>query len=332
MKKQILGLISTMVLVTTITLAFTGCETDLNKLDQAQVLEMSAGAGFTEMGGVNAEQLCTCLATNYPVEDLSAEETNALLFMREEEKLARDIYLGMYDLWKVRIFQNISKSEQRHMDAIGCLLQKYELSDPVGANGIGVFQNADLQALYNNLLTQGTNSLQDAYTVGATIEDVDIRDLMLHSDDPAVDNQDLLAVFGELTKASRNHMRAFTGRLEALGVTYTPQYITPEYFETIVTTDWEKGGSICGPCPGQGLGNGPGNGGNCPYGNNGNGGGNGPGNGNGGNCPYGNNGNGPGNGNGNGPGNGNGGNCPYGNTGNGGGNGNGGGGNGNGGK
>ncbi len=276
MKRQILNGTIGLAFLASFSLAFAGCETDLNKMDQAQSLEMSAALAASDMGGVNATDLCNCLLANFPAETLSAEETEALLFMREEEKLARDIYLGMYELWKVRIFDNISKAEQRHMDAIGCLIQKYELSDPVGENGIGVFQNADLQVLYDNLLAQGSVSLQAAYTTGATIEDVDIRDLLGMADNPAVDNQDVVAVFGELTKASRNHMRAFTSRLESLGLTYVPQYITPEYYESIVTTDWEKGGSICGPCPGQGLGNGngqgnggQGNGGNCPYGNNG---------------------------------------------------------------
>lgn len=290
-----MGWLGGLAFLTVIPMLFAQCETDLNNLDQAQAAGMPLGLVDATFGGGNVTDLCECLTTKYPVEELSAEEIHALTYMREEEKLARDIYLGMYDLWKVPVFNNISKAEQRHMDAVGCLLQKYQLTDPVSQNGIGVFQDADLQTLYNNLLAQGNTSLQAAYTVGATIEDLDIHDLLAHLDEPAVDNQDVVAVFGELNKGSRNHMRAFSGRLEGLGVTYVPQYITAEFYQTIITTDWERGGSACSPCPGQGPGNGQGNG---P-------GGNGPGHGYGGNCPYLNNGNGPGgNGPGNGPGNG----------------------------
>jgi len=52
------------------------------------------------------------------VTQLSDEETEALLYMREEEKLARDVYLNAYERWKQPIFYNISLAEQNHMDAI----------------------------------------------------------------------------------------------------------------------------------------------------------------------------------------------------------------------
>jgi len=33
------------------------------------------------------------------------EEIDSLVFMREEEKLARDVYIKLYDLWGLQIFQ-----------------------------------------------------------------------------------------------------------------------------------------------------------------------------------------------------------------------------------
>ena len=54
--------------------------------------------------------------------DITEEESEALIFMREEEKLARDIYISFYKTYGLRIFNNISKSEQQHMNAIKVLL------------------------------------------------------------------------------------------------------------------------------------------------------------------------------------------------------------------
>ncbi len=61
---------------------------------------------------------------------LTAAEEEGLLFMREEEKLARDVYLVLFDKWGLRVFENIAESEQRHMDAVLYLLGKYGLDDP----------------------------------------------------------------------------------------------------------------------------------------------------------------------------------------------------------
>jgi len=53
-----------------------------------------------------------------------------LTYIREEEKLARDVYLYLYDMWGSSIFDNISVSEQAHMDAIKTLIDRYGLDDP----------------------------------------------------------------------------------------------------------------------------------------------------------------------------------------------------------
>lgn len=39
---------------------------------------------------------------------LTDAETDGILFMREEEKLARDVYLGLADPWDLRVFENIA--------------------------------------------------------------------------------------------------------------------------------------------------------------------------------------------------------------------------------
>lgn len=177
--------------------------------------------------------------SNYPVEELSQEETDSLIYMREEEKLARDVYLALYDIYGQQIFYNIAQSEQTHTEAIKLLLEKYDLEDPVSVDERGVFENQELQALYNSLVEQGSQSLLDALTVGATIEDLDIKDLQVANEQ--ADNQDISAVYDNLEKGSRNHIRSFTRMIERNGGTYQAQYITQEEYEQIIASDMERG-------------------------------------------------------------------------------------------
>lgn len=189
-------------------------------------------------GNINMANLQTQI-TSLPIDPLSPAELATLSFMREEEKLARDVYITLYNKWGVNIFSNISNSEQIHMDAILMLLNKYSLTDPVGSNAVGVFNNTTLQNLYNQLLVQGNTSILEAYKVGATIEDLDIFDLKnaLFGND----NQDIKLVYDMLTKGSRNHMRSFYKNMLNVDGTYFPQYITQAEFDAIINSPMEKG-------------------------------------------------------------------------------------------
>ncbi|MCK5772857.1 MAG: DUF2202 domain-containing protein, partial [Thermoplasmata archaeon] len=113
--------------------------------------------------------------SNVPVDEpeeegLSDVEIEGLLFMREEEKLARDVYSYLYDLWGQRTFDNIQGAEQKHMDSLLGLIEEYSLEDPVGDNEPGIFEDQALQDLYDDLIESGEASLVDALLVGAAIE------------------------------------------------------------------------------------------------------------------------------------------------------------------
>lgn len=207
------------------------------------VTDESAAATEKTANGIEASKVDSCINT-YPVEMLSAAETAALTTMREEELLAHDVYVLLYSMYNVPVFNNISKSETQHSLAILSLLQKYELDDPAENHVAGVFINPALQALYTSLSAQGSTSLISALTVGATIEDLDIFDLHTHITTD-IDNQDILFVFGNLERGSRNHMRAFNRQLKAKGVTYTPQFISQQYFDEINAHEHEKGNGTC---------------------------------------------------------------------------------------
>jgi len=163
----------------------------------------------------------------------ASSDSEGILYMREEEKLARDVYLALYDIWGIRTFSNIAKTEQRHMDSVATLIEAQGLVDPVTGSKPGEFQNPDLAALYASLVEQGSKSPQEALIVGAIIEDLDIYDLetyLAKTDDP-----DSIAVYTYLVNGSENHMRAFSRQLNRYNIAYEPSYITPERLESILS-------------------------------------------------------------------------------------------------
>ncbi|MCB9419080.1 MAG: DUF2202 domain-containing protein [Ardenticatenaceae bacterium] len=192
---------------------------------------------------------------------LSDSEIADLLFMREEEKLAHDVYIALYSIWGMNLFQNIAASEQTHTDSVLALLNTYGLTDPVGSNPAGVFVNADLQALYDQLVASGSQSLADALRVGAAIEEIDILDL-----DKAIaetGQADIVQVYQSLRAGSENHLRAFVSTLERqTGETYQPQYLSLEAYAAIISGTQSQGNGSAG---------GNGNGGNGRGSSNGNG-------------------------------------------------------------
>ena len=171
--------------------------------------------------------------------ELTAIEKQDLLFLREEEKLARDIYLYAYDKYEHQIFYNISQSEQTHMNRVLYLLNTYGLEDPV-INERGSFSNQTLQQLYIDLTAQVDISLIEALKVGATIEDLDINDISTSKENTS--QSDILQVYSNLECGSRNHMRSFTYQLEMNGINYIPQYISQEDFNAIIESDKERCG------------------------------------------------------------------------------------------
>lgn len=179
-----------------------------------------------------------------PAESLSEVEKTDLIYMREEEKLARDVYQTLYENWGVQIFANIAQSEQTHTETVRDLLEKYNVTDPVTDDSVGVFQNKDLQSLYNSLTSQGTISEVEAFRVGALIEELDIKDLQEAID--RTDNADIKFAYENLIRASRNHLRSFTKQLTAREETYTPQYISAEEYVGITATDTERGSKNSG--------------------------------------------------------------------------------------
>ncbi len=152
--------------------------------------------------------------------------------MREEEKLAHDVYVTLYAQWGAATFNSISTSEASHTAQIASLLAKYGISDPAAGNAVGVFTDPALQALYNQLIAQGSVSLSAALTVGGLIEETDIRDIQTRL--AAVTHSDITQVYTNLMNGSYNHLRGFVSALAGIGVTYTPQILDVATYNSII--------------------------------------------------------------------------------------------------
>jgi len=188
----------------------------MKKLITLVIIGLMAFGVLYAAGGVNVNLL--------PYEEISQQEEESLVFLREEEKLAHDVYIYLYNLWGVKIFSNISDSEQTHTDSVLELLKKYNIEDPVKENEIGVFQNEILQEAYNTLTEKGSLSVIEAFKVGAYIEELDIKDIRdLYE---KVDNADIELVFSNLEKGSVNHINSFLNQLIKYGETYEPQILS----------------------------------------------------------------------------------------------------------
>ncbi len=200
---------------------------------------VQAGRGKAANGRGQAGCDLASLLAELPIQNVGNRENSDLTFMREEEKLARDVYLSLYEQWGLRVFRQIAKAETNHMALALVVVDKYEIEDPVGDNGLGVFTNPNLQALYESLTATGAASLESALLVGAAIEDLDISDLQRSLE--RTNNEDLEMLYQNLMKGSRNHLRAFTRALESHGVTYEPVYLSPEEYQEIIDSPKERG-------------------------------------------------------------------------------------------
>lgn len=179
---------------------------------------------------------------------LSKEEKDGLQYMREEEKLARDVYDSMFVKWELNPFGNIRHSERMHMSRMKDVLDVYNVDDPVASTRDvpGQFQNKDMQKIYNDLVESGTRSLADALKAGALIEELDIADLDTRI--AKTDKENILSAYRFLRMGSENHLRAFVRRLRSQGIEYKPVHLNQEAFDKILE---EENGGCCGQGQGR---------------------------------------------------------------------------------
>jgi hypothetical protein len=212
----------TVVAVTGLAFLFSSCSENQKTEDSALLTEN------TEKSAESVEEIadsCTFTGT------LTEAEKAGLIEMREEEKLARDVYLKFYEIHKSIVFRNIAKSENIHSNAVLYLINGYGLEDPA-LEGEGEFSNPKFTDLYNQLVEQGSESLIEAFKVAAFIEEYDIADLLKFLEEN--ENADVQRVFSNLLRGSEIHMRVYSAALARLKETYTPSVISAELYQDIL--------------------------------------------------------------------------------------------------
>lgn len=177
---------------------------DMNGMTDMNSMSMGMGGGCMGGGGMGGSNGNTAVLTEKQAQDL--------IYLREEEKLARDVYLAMYGLYGSEIFNKISMSEQCHTNRVKSLIDTYKLQDPVADDSIGVFTNPVFRSLFVSLTSKGAISLKDALEVGVAVEEMDINDIEVKML-PFVTEADVKQVLSNLLMGSYRHLSAFNSQL-----------------------------------------------------------------------------------------------------------------------
>lgn len=202
----------------------------------------AVAAGPVVAGPVTAPRPSTPIVAPVVVPATAAEAAD-LAFMREEEKVARDLYVAFREAWENPVFAAIATSEQSHMNAMLRLLRKYALPDPAAGKLLGEFVNEVLAALYAGLLERGLASEAQALLVGGLVEEVDIADLKEAI--ARTTKADIRLAYENLACGSRNHLRAFARSYTFLtGIPYAAQSMSAAEVGAILDDAPERCGRL----------------------------------------------------------------------------------------
>ncbi len=195
-----------------------------------------------EIISVNADGSTSFLTNNLcPVFDttaeLSADEIEFLYAVREDEKLARDVYTQFLTKFNLKTFSNIAKAEATHISAVEKLFYFYSIAYPA-VGPVGEFNDSSRKAYYDNLINRGTTALE-AFKATAYLEEKDIADYTTVLVN--IQNPNIKMVIENLIKGSMNHLKASVRQIEVLGGTYTPSFLTQEKYNEILNSNFTKG-------------------------------------------------------------------------------------------
>lgn len=219
-------------ILTIFLLAFTSCEKNTAEAGYTAPFLLTSSDGIS---AIDEERLVSALGIT---PDLSPEELNLLISMREEEKLARDVYSVLGEKWGHPVFARISAAENTHMKAVNSLLRYYGSPDTLISDP-GIFTDPEVQSFYNELISKGSVSTGEAFMTGALVEEKDIKDLREAIQQTS--NENIIMVLSNLERGSRNHLRAFNRQLKIRSISYDPVYISRDEYETIVNSPVEAG-------------------------------------------------------------------------------------------
>ena len=240
------GRLVTILAIAGLSFVFASCSETLTSVEDST--ELSAVEKSSEVAAL-------CGACDFSG-TLTEAEVAGLMEMREEEKLAREVYLFLYEKFGYRVFSNISKSENAHASAVLYLISGYGLTDPTPVAATE-FSNPLFSDLFKQLTEKGSESLVEALKTGAFIEERDIADLQRLLE--GTQSENIKRVYGNLLSASKIHLRAFANSLKLQGETYSPTIISVEEYAEILGESGFAGNTGTTTTPGTCDGTGPNN-------------------------------------------------------------------------
>ena len=139
---------------------------------------------------------------------LTQQDAASILLLREEEKLARDVYLTLSEKWNVPVFKNIAQAEARHMSVMKMLVDRYGLEDPVKDDTVGTFTSPEFRQVVSG--TCGFRFRLAGRRIQGRREDRGTGYQGFAGFTGNVQSTDVRRVYQNLLRASENHLRAFS--------------------------------------------------------------------------------------------------------------------------
>ena len=169
------------------------------------------------IAGLATAVMTTSLMAAKPVTStitLTEEQLDTLVFIYQEEKVARDTYITLGNIYSNQtVFANIQVSEQEHIDKAEGLCDTYGADKSgIQEQNVGEFVVPVLQELYDTLIAQGSVSELAALNVGEYVELTDIDDLE-HAEIGMP--SDVVNTYENLKAGSLNHLAAFRDAIDA---------------------------------------------------------------------------------------------------------------------
>lgn len=225
-------------LAVAMTLIFGSCQKSDNpqteiEMPQDQMLDVIS----VNADGVTMFNTSNVVPSFETTAELTSDEIEFLYAVREDEKLARDIYNSFYSLYASKPMSNIAKAEENHIAAVERLFYFYSINYPAVGEA-GVFADATRQSYYNELISKGT-TLLDAYKAAAYLEEKDIADYEAVL--PSITNPNIKLVIEHLIKGSINHFKATLRQIDALGGEYQAAVLSQERYTEIVNSNFANG-------------------------------------------------------------------------------------------
>lgn len=169
---------------------------------------------------------------------LTDAEKNHVLWMREESKVARDLYTFLFNRWGIPVFKKKMVKEQVNMDRSLTIINKYGLTDPIVKDEQGIYSKENFRQMYVELAMRGNSSLPEALRAAAITEELDIMELE-DALQNTITNPDLKSIYNTMAVSSRNHLRAIIEQIQCMGEIYGPQRLPEKRFYSIVDSPVE---------------------------------------------------------------------------------------------